>query len=96
MEPGESESDTIVRELQEELGITQSYPLRSLWRSKTHRNVQLAWWHVNVPPQPFVPDAKEVESFAWLTAEEILAAKELLASNREFFAAWEKGAFHIE
>src|SRR5437899_2455576 len=43
IEAGESETDALVREVQEELGVAVM-PLKRLWQSVTPWNVDLAWW----------------------------------------------------
>ncbi len=87
IEAGESETDALVREVEEELGVTAT-PLRRLWHSVTPWNVDLAWWSAEFDPnEPLILNAAEVESVHWLAPQEILAATELLASNREFLQA---------
>jgi 8-oxo-dGTP diphosphatase len=87
IEPGETEEQALVREMDEELG-TALQPVRCLWRSRTARNVQLAWWLAELPDETvFRPEPAEVESFHWLTSEEMLALPDLLESNREFMWA---------
>jgi 8-oxo-dGTP diphosphatase len=91
IEAGESEPEAVRRELLEELSLAAE-PERLLWRSVTPWGVALAWWLTSIDPaaEP-EPNPLEVESFAWLRAEEIRCLTELLASNLEFLAAWESG-----
>jgi 8-oxo-dGTP diphosphatase len=91
IEPGESEHDAVRRELAEELNV-DGLPQRLLWRSTTPWGVALAWWFavIEAVARP-AANPLEVESFAWLTAEEIRQLPNLLASNLEFLAAWESG-----
>ena len=91
IEPGESEPCAVSRELFEELSVT-ARPLRLLWRSVTPWNVALAWWltEIAADAEPRA-NPREVESFAWLTADEIRRPPHLLASNLEFLDAWESG-----
>ena len=95
IEAGESESGAVIRELREELGMQIIQPKRLLWRSITPRQVRLAWWLVEAPDQMIVPDRMEVDSFDWRTANELLAANDLLDSNRAFFRAMQEGAFEL-
>ena len=91
IEPGESEEDALHRELREELSIA-ALPKRRLWESVTPWQVHLAWWLAEIDGDAaLVPHPDEVESFHWLTAEEIRALPNLLASNVEFLDAWAKG-----
>ena len=92
MEEGESEAEAISRELWEELSLA-AQPLRPLWRSVTPWNVALAWWLTEIESEAVpTPNPLEVETFAWLTSNEIRRLPQLLASNLEFLDAWESGA----
>ncbi|QDU29811.1 8-oxo-dGTP diphosphatase [Anatilimnocola aggregata] len=95
IEAGESEEEAVVREFWEELGARIT-PQRRLWQSLTITNVRLAWWLVEMlPDQAITPNPLEVESYRWLTSDEALALPDLLASNRDFYAAWWQGDFHL-
>lgn len=95
IEPGESEVDALCRELHEELKLDVQ-PIRRLWSSETAWGVQLYWWLADVLPDDVPrPNPQEVESADWLTRDEILALDELLASNRQFFAALAGGEFEL-
>jgi (d)CTP diphosphatase len=95
IEEGESEEQAVVREFAEELGAVIS-PVRLLWTSLTVTNVQLAWWFVSLDEREELrPNPLEVESIHWLTREEALVLPELLASNRDFYAAWQSGDFEL-
>ena len=87
IEPGESEAETVIREISEELGVAVT-PVRRLWQSSTRWRVDLAWWLAELSPaiEP-VPNPAEVESCHWLTIDEMLAHPELLDSNRDFLTA---------
>jgi 8-oxo-dGTP pyrophosphatase MutT (NUDIX family) len=91
IEAGESEPDAVRREMCEELAL-EAQPRRLLWRSTTAWGVELAWWltEIETAVKP-VANPLEVESFHWLSAPEIRALAELLASNVEFLDAWEAG-----
>ena len=91
IEAGESEPDALRRELQEELALA-ARPLRRIWQSVTPWNVELAWWLAEIEPTSAPqPNPLEVETFHWLTAAEIRALPQLLASNLEFLDVWERG-----
>lgn len=92
IEPGETESMALCRELHEELGLTVR-PLRRVWRCHTTRNVDLAWWaaelidpHVSPRPCP-----REVADWNWLPVEAIRQLPALLDSNHQFLDAWQQG-----
>lgn len=95
IEAGETEEQAVVREFTEELGASVM-PIARLWTSLTITNVQLAWWQVSLGlEQVLTPNPLEVESVHWLSRDEALALAELLASNRDFYAAWDAGDFVI-
>jgi len=91
IEADESESEAVRREMLEELALAAE-PQRLLWRSATAWGVELAWWltEIESDAEP-IANPLEVESFEWLSAEEIRGLTQLLASNVEFLDAWESG-----
>jgi 8-oxo-dGTP pyrophosphatase MutT (NUDIX family) len=96
IEHGESESDAVIRELLEELSLP-ARAVRELWTSVTPWNVSLSWWLADVQPAAVPqPDPAEVASYNWLSVAEIRRLSNLLASNLEFLAAWERGEFAID
>lgn len=96
IEPGETEPQALVREIQEELGAAIR-PIRLLWRSTTPWRVPLAWWLAQREPHlPLVPNPAEVESVHWVTTDEMAALDGLLESNRQFLAALAAGEFDLE
>ena len=96
VEPGESEQQALVREMQEELSLHVA-PQTRLWESRTSWDVDLAWWHVELlqDATAIVPNEDEVAEFHWLPPDEIGDLPDLLPSNLEFLAAWRAGAFEI-
>ena len=95
IEPGESESEAIRRELIEELSA-RGTPVRRLWESITPWGVHLAWWLVELAPDsPLTPNPAEVESIHWFSAEEIRTHSAVLASNVEFFDACDRGEIDL-
>ena len=96
IEPGESEGEAVVRELAEELAL-EARAVRRLWGSVTPWNVALSWWMAAIPPGSCPAcNAAEVESCQWLSVEEIRDLPDLLESNLDFLAPWERGEFEIE
>ena len=91
IEAGESESEALVRELQEELAIDVD-PIRLCWRSVTPWGTNLAWWLAildhDVTP---VANPEEVAEVHWMSRNEIRTAVGMLPSLPTFVDAWEQG-----
>lgn len=95
IEPDESEAEAVVREMQEELGVSVQ-PLRQLWQSVTPWGVELAWWQAVLEPNAnLIANLNEVEAFLWLTPDEMLVLPDLLVSNGEFLRALQSGDFNL-
>jgi mutator protein MutT len=96
MEPGETEEQTLLRELREELGVNVT-PRRLLQRTVTSWSVDLRWWQAELhTSEQITHDPGEVEAWHWMSVAEILAQRELLESNRHFLAAWHNAQFEID
>jgi 8-oxo-dGTP pyrophosphatase MutT (NUDIX family) len=94
IEPGESESQALQRELHEELAAVDAVPLRRLWQCTTHRRVHLSWWLTRLAKiDLLVPNPSEVASVHWWSADDMLRCDRLLQSNRDFLSALSRGAF---
>ncbi len=87
IEGGESEEETLVREIREELGVTIA-PVRRIWRSVTPWNVKLAWWLGEIDQeQPFAPNPAEVACIQWVSTDEMRELPNLLESMHHFLDA---------
>lgn len=95
IEPGESESEALVREMQEELALHVE-PVARVWRSITAWGTQLAWWTARIAPdaEP-VPNPAEVEAFMWMRREELATAARMLPSLPQFLEAWGRGELSL-
>ena len=96
IEPGESEDQTLVREMREELAIDVT-PVRCCYRSRTPWGTLLAWWIGNLAPD-VTPRANpaEVAEWFWMTPAEINAARGALPSLPEFFRAVDRGEIEVD
>ncbi len=95
IEPGESEEQTLQREMLEELALEVS-PVRLLWRSRTPWGTKLAWWLADTPEDPQLhPDPSEVEEVFWMSRLELLEAEDLLPSVPQFMRAWRTGKLSL-
>ena len=91
MEFGETEQETLIRELREELNLLVR-PVRRVWMSVTPWQVELCWWLAELPPGAVpLPNPHEVESFHWHTPLEMAQLPELLESNLRFLEALARG-----
>ncbi len=95
IEAGETQEQAVVRELQEELGLSVQ-PVRKLWESSTPSGVLLHWWLTNVADsvKP-VANPEEVAEWAWFSEQQILGDARTLKSNREFLFAVRKNAISL-
>jgi len=91
IEQGETESEALVREMQEELAINVT-PHRRCWRSVTPWGTELAWWIAQLDPDMTpIANPEEVAEVHWLRRDEIRSAKDMLPSLPAFLDAWESG-----
>lgn len=91
VEPDEAQADAIVREMQEELGVTVS-PVKRVWTCLTPRRVELNFWQVSmVGEQTIEIDPNEVEFYAWHTPDSLREQFNLISSAVPFLDAWEAG-----
>ncbi len=93
VEPGETEADALVRELQEEIAARARAVCR-LWESRSPSGLQLGWWRAEIDASSqLVANPAEVEAIHWWTAEQLLQQPDLLPSNRAFLAALARREF---
>ncbi len=85
IEAGESQEDTLVREVREEVGL-EVRPIAKVWECPTDdQSYRLHWWTAQVLGGRLEPDAREVEEVRWVTASEFEKLKPTFAGDREFF-----------
>ena len=95
IEPGESEQQAVVRELQEELGCAVT-PRERLWESVSSWRVHLAWWLSDLDDRlPIQPNPLEVESVHWFTLGEMRNLPDQLESNYRFLEAITRGEVRL-
>jgi len=84
IEPGETEIAALSRELREEIGV-QAAIGEKIYRSRTPWGTELNWYLANFSERAEInPCPAEVESFHWMTRQEMLQHPELLVSNLDF------------
>lgn len=85
IEPGETQRDTVVREVHEEVGLTV-VPLAKVWESETDDgSFRLHWWTARAESGDVVPDPDEVAEARWVTPREFLSLTPVFEGDREFF-----------
>ncbi|TCC44667.1 NUDIX hydrolase [Kribbella capetownensis] len=85
LEPGESQQEALVREVQEEIGLAVT-PLAKVWESATARgDYLLHWWTAAASPGEVTADPREVSETRWVTPAQFLALEPIFAGDREFF-----------
>lgn len=96
VDPGESEQEALVREMQEELNVDVN-PINRVWESISRSGSVLGWWLAEIKDhQNPDPNANEVAEIFWLTADEILQRDDLLESMPLFFAAVGRGEVPLQ
>lgn len=85
LEPGESQQQALVREVQEEIGLAVT-PLAKVWESATAGgDYLLHWWTAAASPGEVTADPREVSETRWVTPAQFLALQPIFAGDREFF-----------
>jgi 8-oxo-dGTP diphosphatase len=96
IEGDETEEETLVREIQEELGVSVE-PIRCIWRSVTPWRVELAWWLSRIAHGDALrPSPAEVASIYWATPSRMRRFPDLLESNHHFLDALDSGAIPLD
>lgn len=87
IEPGETQEQTVVREVREELGIAVT-PDRKVWECPTDDGKYLLhWWTADAPADDrLTPDPGEVSETRWVTAAEYFDLEPTFAGDHAFFA----------
>ena len=86
MEPGESQSQTVVREVMEELGL-EVEALAKVWECPTDDGLYtLHWWTVRLSSTDVRLAPGEVSEARWVTPEEFFALEPTFVGDREFFS----------
>lgn len=95
IESGESETEALVREMQEELAI-DVHPIRLCHRSVTPWGTRLAWWVAEIldDAEP-IPNPEEVSDFFWMSPDDIAQADNVLPSLPDFIVAWRSGEIEL-
>ena len=95
IEPGESEEQALVREIAEAARYGDSASATIMGERDALGNL-VGLVARRVRRRPAAPNAAEVESVAWVTAEEMAALPDLLESNQAFLEALAAGVIKLD
>jgi 8-oxo-dGTP diphosphatase len=85
LEPGETQEEAVVREVQEEVGLKVSLSAK-VWESQTEDGTfRLHWWMAEAEPGEIVMQPGEVSDVRWVTPEEFARLEPIFAADRVFF-----------
>lgn len=85
VEPGETQPQAVIREVQEELGMS-AWPVAKVWECDTDDGVyRLHWWATRLGVGEPVPDPAEVSEVRWVLPEEYGKLHPTFADDRDFF-----------
>ena len=94
IESGESETGALKREIVEELNVVAK-PIDRVWANDSASGVRLSWWTTDIGGQRVKINPAEVESFHWMSMDDILSSKDLLDTNLEFMLGVRNGQIEI-
>lgn len=95
VEPGEVESEAVVRECREEVAAEVA-AVACVWRSVSPWGTELAWWTATLlDASRLAPHPVEVSEILWLSVEEMIDHPELLPGNRAFLEAVAAGRLRL-
>lgn len=84
IESGESADQAIVREFREEVGLEVTAH-EKLWECTSHDGrLHLQWWRVYGDSLDLCIDESEVQTFEWVTVDELRSWPDLLPNNLAF------------
>ena len=85
VEEGETHEQTLVREIEEELGVAAT-PIAKVWECATDDGTfVLHWWIAEVGDGELLLNANEVAEARWVTTREFLALHPTFSGDRDFF-----------
>ncbi len=87
IEPGESQSQALVREMREEIGLEVSATQHLTTQTKHGGRLVLHCWSAEIVSGEPRPNPSEVAAAAWMTPEEIRAHPGVLNGTAEILAA---------
>lgn len=84
LEEGESPRDALVREMDEELGLSVT-PGAFLWRwARDDGGLEIQWWSARIAGGAIRPNPAEVSQAVWMTPDTIRRTPKVLPNNIQF------------
>jgi 8-oxo-dGTP diphosphatase len=85
VEHGETQAQAVIREAQEEMGITVE-PIQKIWECYTHdKKYLLHWWHVTILQDTIKTNPDEVKEYGWFNCDEMKTIGKMFTADRYFF-----------
>jgi NADH pyrophosphatase NudC (nudix superfamily) len=85
IEPGESQEEAVVREVNEEIGL-HVRPVAKIWECHTDDGeFLLHWWTANVVEGELKLEPREASAARWVSTGDFLELEPTFAGDREFF-----------
>ncbi len=85
VEEGEQQEQAVIREAQEEMGVTVE-PIKRVWVCPTEdEEYLLHWWYVKLKDDKITMNRDEVKEFRWLNCAEMEMIGKMFSADRQFF-----------
>ncbi|MFQ5411105.1 MAG: NUDIX domain-containing protein [Phycisphaerae bacterium] len=90
MEPGETQAQTLVREMREEMGLEVEPGELLMTQEKHDGRLLLYCWSARIVSGEVTPNPHEVAEYAWLTPDEIRLKDSVLPGTTDILDALER------
>jgi 8-oxo-dGTP diphosphatase len=85
VEQDETQAQAVVREAQEEMGITVE-PIQKIWECYTDdKRYRLHWWQVKIVQDTIKPNPHEVKEYGWFNLDEMKTIGKMFPADLHFF-----------
>jgi len=85
VEQGETQAQAVIREAQEEMGITVE-PIQKVWECYTDdKRYLLHWWQVKISRDTIKTNPHEVKEYGWFNVDEMKNITKMFTADLHFF-----------